>query len=109
MLTKEYVSLRLQKYKDEEKISLETMAARLDIPKSSLFEYIKGRENLRADTIDLIVKKLGTTVPELFTDPAPGHEQAVHMVRAARELGGLPAAERAQGVQLFLAMVALFS
>lgn len=109
MLTKDYVSLRLQKYKDKEKISLETMAKRFDFPKSSLHEYLKGRGNLRSDTIDLIVEKLGITVPELFTDPVPGHEQAVHMVRAAQELGGLPAAERAQGVQLFLAIVALFS
>ena len=109
MLTREYISLRLQKYKDDEQISLETMAARLGIPKSSLFEYIKGRENLRADTIDLIVEKLGITVPELFSEPSFEYERAVLMLQSAQMLGSLPAAERAQGVQLFLAMVSLFS
>ena len=109
MLTREYVSLRLQQYKDGEKISLETMAARLDLPKSSLHEYLKGRGNLRSDTIDLIVGKIGITVPEMFSDPSPSYSQAAHLVQAAGVLGGLPAAQREQGLQLFLAMVALFS
>lgn len=109
MLTREYVSLRLQQYKDGEKISLETMAARLDLPKSSLHEYLKGRGNLRSDTIDLIVGKIGITVPEMFSEPSPSYSQAAHLVQAAGVLGGLPAAQREQGLQLFLAMVALFS
>ena len=97
-----YVSLRLQEYKDNEKISLEAMAKRFDFPKSSLHEYLKGRGNLRSDTIDLIVEKLGITVPEMFSEPSLGHRQTVYMLQAAKELGGLPAEQQQQGIQLFL-------
>lgn len=109
MLTREYVSLRLQKYKDEQQLSLDAMAVRLDMPRSSLHEYIKGRGNLRSDTIDLIVGKIGITVPEMFSDPSPGYDRAACLIQAAGVLGELPAAQQEQGVQLFLAMVSLFS
>ena len=45
----------------------------------------------------------------MFSDPSPSYSQAAHLVQAAGVLGGLPAAQREQGLQLFLAMVALFS
>lgn len=109
MLTKEYVSLRLQKYKAEQRLSLDIMAERFNMPRSSLHEYIKGRSNLRSDTIDLIVNKIGITVPEMFSEPPPGCDQAASMLQAARVLGELPAAQQEQAVKLFLAMVSLFS
>lgn len=109
MLTKEYVSLQLQKYKAEQRLSLDAMAERLDLPRSSLHEYLKGRGNLRSDTIDLIVGKIGLTVPELFSDPSPGYDRAALMLQAAGALGELPAAQQEEGLQLFLAMVALFT
>lgn len=109
MLTKDHISFQLQKYKAERNLSLETMAQKLDLPRSSLQEYLKGQGNPRSDTIDLIVGKIGITLPEMFSEPLHGHEQAVRMLQAAEMLGGLQEAQQEQAVQLFLAMVSLFT
>lgn len=109
MLTREYIAYQLQKYKEEHKISIEDMARMLGISQTSLVDYIKGRGNLRSDTIDLIVSKLGITLPEVFSDPAPGVGHAQVIAQAAALLGGLSAPQQEQGLQLFLTMVSLFS
>ena len=109
MLTREYIAYQLQKYKEAHKISIEDMARMLGISQTSLVDYIKGRGNLRSDTIDLIVSKLGITLPEVFSDPVPGAGQALVIAQAAALLGGLPAPQQDQGLQLFLTMVSLFS
>ena len=101
MLTREYIAYQLQKYKEEHKISIGDMAQMLGISQTSLVDYIKGRGNLRSDTIDLIVSKL--------SDPAPGAGHAQVIAQAAALLGGLPAPQQEQGLQLFLTMVSLFS
>ena len=109
MLTREYIAYQLQKYKSEQKLSIEAMAQKLGISQTSLVDYIKGRGNLRADTIDLIVSGIGITLPEAFSDPVPGCGQAGIIFQAAQELGALPTEQKQQGIQLFLAMVTLFS
>jgi transcriptional regulator with XRE-family HTH domain len=109
MLTKDHISFQLQKYKAEQKLSLDTMAQKLNLPRTSLQDYLKGRGNPRSDTIDLIVDKIGLTLPEMFAEPPHSHEQAVHILQAAGLLSGLPEAQREQAVQLFLAMVSLFN
>ena len=109
MLTREYIAYQLQKYKSEQKLSIEAMAQKLGISQTSLVDYIKGRGNLRADTIDLIVSGIGITLPEAFSDPVPGCGQAGIIFQAAQELGALPTEQQQQGIQLFLAMVTLFS
>ena len=36
----------------------------------------------------------------MFSEPSSGHRQTVYMVQAAKELGGLPAEQQQQGIQL---------
>ena len=89
MLTREYIAYQLQKYKEAHKIFIEDMARMLGISQTSLVDYIKGRGNLRSDTIDLIVSKLGITLPEVFSDPVPGAGQALVIAQAAALLGDI--------------------
>lgn len=68
MQIKDYVSFQLQKYKAEHGLSLEAMSEELEISKSCLHEYLRGRGNLRADTVELIAGHMGISIPEMFSE-----------------------------------------
>lgn len=58
-----------------------------DIPLTSLKSYVKGDANLRADTIDLLARKLDVTPADLLS-AAPSDENLTSA--ALRAAGGVP-------------------
>lgn len=109
MLIRENVSLVLQAYKAAHHLSLTALSEELGIPTSSLQCYIKSTVDLRADTIELLAEKMCVPLMEMISGPAPEWKRAETIIRAAREFGDLPSEQQAQGIQLFLQLVALFA
>ena len=89
--------------------TLSELSAELDIPLSSMKNYAKGAKNLRADTIDMLVWKLGLTPAELISQLPSGWAEAETAVRAAQAFGNLTLEKQSQGIELFLKLVDLFS
>lgn len=103
------IAYALRNYKEANHLSMAALAAELGIAVSSLQSYMDGTANPRADTIELLAKKMCLSVIEIVSGPAPEWKQTEAMVEAAKEISGLPADRRAQGVALFLQLVALFA
>ena len=109
MTIKECISFVLRNYKAAHNLSMNHLAAMLGIAVSSLQKYMDGTANPRADTIELIAKKLHIPIITMVSGPASGWERAETVVRAVKEIGNLPASRRAKGVRLFLQFVTLFA
>lgn len=109
MLIAKGLSYALRKYKEVNHLSMTALAAELGIAVSSLEGYMSGTANPCAETIEMIAKKMNVSIIEMVSGPAPEWEQAETMVRAAKEISGLPADRRERGVELFLQFVALFT
>jgi len=90
-------------------MSLSGLADELGIPVSSLQCYLKGTSDLRATTLELLAEKMNIPLMEMVSGPAPEWERAETMIRAAKELAGLPKEKQDDGIQLFLQLVALFA
>lgn len=103
------MSYALRKYKAANHLSMTALAAELGIAVSSLEGYMSGTANPRAETIELIAEKMNISMIEMVSGPAPEWERAETMVRAVKEISGLPADRRERGVELFLQFVALFA
>lgn len=103
------ISHALRWYKEVNKLTMSELASELGIAVSSLQSYMDGTANPRADTIELLARKMHLSVMEMVSGVAPEWEQAETMVRAAKEISGLPADRRERGVELFLQFVALFA
>lgn len=103
------MSYALRKYKAANHLSMTALAAELGIAVSSLEGYMNGTANPRAETIEMITKKMNVSMIEMVSGPAPEWRRAETMVRAAKEISGLPADRRERGVELFLRFVALFA
>lgn len=103
------ISHALRWYKEVNKLSMSELASELGIAVSSLQSYMDGTANPRADTIELLAKKMQLSVMEMVSGPAPECERAETVVRAAKAIAELPAEKQEQGIQLFLQLVALFA
>lgn len=103
------ISIVLHWYKEVNNLSMSEFAKELGIAVSSLQGYMDGTANPRADTIELLAKKMNVPLMEMVSSPAPEWERAETILRAAREFGNLPKEKQEQGIQLFLQLVALFS
>lgn len=99
----------LRRYKAVQDLSVSEMADELGIAKSILEDYLHGKGNPRADTLDLLARKLDVPLTEIVSGPLPGQEQAETIIRAAGVFSGLPPERRERGIQLFLELAALFS
>lgn len=92
-------------------LSMEEMAQELGIPRSSLQSYVKGSVNLRADTIELLARKLELEPEDLITNlkDDPSWQKARQVACAAQEIASLSKVHRAEGIDHFLNLVRLFS
>lgn len=92
-------------------LSMEEMAQELGIPRSSLQSYVKGSVNLRADTIELLARKLELEPEELITNPNddPSWQKARQVACAAQEIANLSDVHRKEGIDSFLNLVHLFA
>lgn len=93
----------------ERQKTLSELSEDLDIPLSSMKNYVNGTSNLRADTIEVLADKFGMTPAELISRFPDGWRQADAVVRAAKVFSGLTPEQQTSGVDLFLQLVALFS
>ena len=103
------ISLAMQEYKAARQSSLSELSEELGIPVSSLQCYLKGTSDLRASTIEMLAEKMNVPLTEIVSGPAPEWERAESIILAASEFSGLPDGKQEQGIQLFLALVALFA
>lgn len=103
------IAQALQRYKSAQDLSVSELADELGVAKSILVEYLHGNGNPRADTVDLLAKKLDIPVMEIVSGPLPGQEQAETVVRAVQAISGLDPERRERAAQLFLELVSLFS
>ena len=109
MSVKKSIAYALRQYKEANHLSMNEFAEELGIAVSSLQCYMNGTANIRIETLELIAKKIRIPVIEMVSGPTPEWEQAETIVRAAKELGSLTAEQQEEGIQLFLALVALFA
>lgn len=93
----------------ERQKTLSELSEDLDIPLSSMKNYVNGTTNLRADTIEVLAEKFGMTPAELISRFPDGHRRADAVVYAARVFSELPPEQQSSGVDLFLQLVDLFS
>ena len=105
----ENIAQKLRVTMERHQRTISDFADELDIPSSSLKNYLRGTSNPRADTIALLADRLDLTPAELISDLPPGTIQAKLVFRAAKEIGELAPEQREVGIQLFLALVDLFS
>ena len=95
------------------------LASELQLAVSTTQIYLNGKGNPRWPTLELLSKRMGIPVARLISPPdaelappskpTPPPPQVKHVVRAARELAGLPPIKREKGIRLFLEMVELWS
>lgn len=109
MQVKENVAQMILQYKISHKLSLLGLSEELGMAPSSVQSYLKEEVNPRLDTLELLAKKLDTSVMELISGPSPEWERAAAIVRAAREFRDLTPEQAEKGIQLFLSLVGLFS
>lgn len=109
MSVRENVAAMIQWYRVEHGLSLAELAEELGIARSSLQCYLKGKYDLRVDTIELLADRMNCSFMEMISGPVPEWERAAAIVRAARELGDLSEEERERGALLFLELIDLFS
>ena len=109
MPIKENVSAAIYRYQRGRDLSLREVAREFGIPWASLEGYANGRANPRADTLELLAKKLEIPLTELVSGSPPGWEQAETLVDAAVAIGSLPPEHREECVELLLRLIALFS
>lgn len=93
----------------ERQKTLSELSEELDIPLSSMKNYVNGTSNLRADTLEVLAEKLGMTPAELISRSPDGWRQADAAVQAAKLFGGLTPERQSVGVDLFLQLTTLFS
>lgn len=105
----ENIAQKLRTVMESRKKTISDFADELDIPSSSLKNYLRGTSNPRADTIALLADRLDLTPAELISDLPTSTIQAKLVFRAAKEIGELAPDQREVGIQLFLALVELFS
>ena len=105
----ENVAQALQRYKTARDLSISELSDELGIAKFIAVSYLNGTGNPRADTLDLLARKLNIPLTEIVSGPRPGREQAETIVRAANLFSGLSPERQERGVQLFLELTALFS
>ena len=109
MPIKEHISAAIRRYQRARVLSLREAARELDIPWTSLEGYANGQANPRADTLEVLAKRLGIPITELVSGSPPGWEQAETMVRAAIAVGNLPPEHHDECVELIIRLIALFS
>lgn len=80
-----------------------------DIPLTSLKSYVKGEANLRADSIDLLARKLDVTPAALLSDVPFGGDVAGSAFRAAVDVSLWPRERRERLASLFLELAQLIS
>ena len=103
------IAEKVRQIMNERQKSLAELAEEWDIPLSSLKSYASGSSNLRADTIEMLASKSGLTPAELISQLPEEWKRAQATVRAAELFGNLPAVRQAEGIELVLRLVALFS
>ncbi len=102
------ISETVKQFMREKNKTLAELSEELNIPLSSMKNYVNGATNLRADTIEMLAEKFEMTPAELIS-PCPKellHVQAA--VRAAELFAALPPEQRQEGMELFLKMVDVF-
>ena len=109
MEIQENIATKLRTAMAQQQKTISGFSEELGIPSSSLKNYLRGTSNPRADTIALLAECLGLTPAELISKQPDSTVQAELVMRAAKEIGKLAPEQREEGVQLFLALVALFS
>lgn len=75
------LAANIRQYKLARQLSVTELAEELHLAVSTTQEYLKGTGNPRADTIDMLAQRMGTTVAELIVSPPSGAAQAVGMAR----------------------------
>ena len=103
MPIKKNIAAFLQRYREENHLSIAELSIELGIAKSATVEYLNGDGNPRADTVDMIAEKCGVSAAEVISAQPPGWAEIVE--RAARIFGDLPPEQRDRAVSLFLALV----
>ena len=98
----------LQQHRLEHHLSIQDLADKIGIPRSSVEGYLNGTGNPRADTLERISQKTGIPRIEIVSDPAPRREQVETIVQAAKELSGLPSERLEEGFHYLHALTALF-
>lgn len=88
---------------------LAQFAEDFDIPLTSLKSYIKGNTNLRADTIDLLAKKLKLSPAALISGVPSNRETASTAVRIPDAFAGWPQARQERFISLVSALEHCFS
>lgn len=109
MSINENLSRILKQYKKEHKLTFDQLAALLDLPISSVQKYYNGTGNPRADTLELIARKLGIPLAEIVSPPSLEQEQAETAVRIAKLFSGWPPEDQESGLRNFFRIVSLFS
>lgn len=103
------IAQNIHRYKQERHLSIAELSEELGIAKSAAVNYLNGTGNPRTDTLELLAEKCGMSAAEIISAQPPGWERAEIEVRAARTLGSLPPEQRNKAVNLFLALVDVFS
>lgn len=95
----------LRRYKEEHHLSIADLSDELGVAKSAVVNYLSGRCNPRANTMDLIAEKCGVSTAEMISAQPPGRDRAEIVEQAARLFSNLPPERREKAITHFLALV----
>ena len=109
MEIKKNIAANIQRYKLERDLTIAELAEELHLAVSTTVEYLGGRCNPRADTLELLADCMGLTAAELISSLPPDLDRTGSLIRAAQELAVLPPAKREKGVRLLLELAGLFA
>lgn len=101
----------LQTYKDLNHLSLNELAAELGLARSTVQDILAGTSNVRADTIELVCKKLGIDPVLISSDAfAPKQVQIVLLLfKSVQPIAALPLENRFRLAEMFCEAVQLLT
>ena len=103
------LAANILQYKLNHNLSTIELAAELHLAVSTTQEYLNGDGNPRADTLEMLARRMGVSVIALISTPSTNWVHTQGMIYAAKEFAALPPGKREKGIQLFLEMVELLS
>ena len=96
----------MQKRKKETKQSITEFSEELDVSRSTMQVYLKGRGNPTLEMVELMAAKMGVS-PELLLSGETASSQARQLLETVKTIADLPADKKAEFTEHFLQLVEL--
>jgi transcriptional regulator with XRE-family HTH domain len=90
------IGRRLRRHREERQLSLRELARRLDISPSAISQFETGKSRLSVGTLYAVVKELGMSLDELFSEVEPPGEQQVRPAAGGARASGAGSDEQSE-------------